>query len=146
MIKGTVYLAGRIEGIKLRDAALWRRNVSKRLIKMGLETIDPMRDIACMNLQGEMELLADLPENYIFERDIRDLDRANYMIVKLDDYGSFVGTLCEIGYFYNQNKPIYGWRDNYYSPITHPFIQGMVTQFLDFDDLAEHLEKVTQGW
>ena len=126
-----IYLAGRINEEDIQESYIWRKKVGMQLARLGFEPIDPLRNVVIDARYGEeLSLTAGIDNEYIFQRDLQDIERSTFG----------VGTYCEIGYAYAKGISIIGWHPNGgKEKISHMFIENMLHQFDDLDAVYRYL-------
>ena len=136
-----IYLAGKINEEDLQESYFWRKKVGVALAKLGYEPIDQLRNVVIDARYGDKpSLVAGIDNNYIFKRDLQDIDRSTFILVNLSMFPDGVGTYCEIGYAYAKGISVLGWNpQNRKETINHMFIKNMVHQFSDLDSVYSYL-------
>lgn len=112
-----VYLAGNIENC---DNLEWRVKISKKLKRLGIVILDPTRKVFIDQVKENEKTRCELmwqrnDENYdyvhdfmkaVIQKDLRQIDICDFLIIKLD-YNKFTaGTMSEITIASSQRKPL----------------------------------------
>ena len=136
-----IYLAGKIDEDNLQESYLWRKKVGMQLARLGFEPIDPLRNVVIDARYGEeLSLMAGIDNEYIFQRDLQDIERSIFVLVNLSMFPDGVGTYCEIGYAYAKGISVIGWNPKARKEkISHMFIENMLHQFEDLDMIYRYL-------
>ena len=135
-----VYLSGGIAGLTYDEANAWRVDVTERLERVGIQTINPLRRRMFFEASDE----EDITPNEIVTRDIQDVRDADLILVYLPISERFsVGTVCEIWEAYRLQKPIILVSDD---PryVKHPWMVVAITRI--FGDLAPALKYLMVRW
>ncbi len=103
-----VYLAGFIQGAKLKECTEWRVKVRKYYEDQGVVFIDPMngKNFATITKDG---LKSSTPRNSIVHRDYRCVTDADLIVVNMDTFGEsrpLTGTICELAWAWDKHIPI----------------------------------------
>ena len=134
-----VYLAGPIEKVSFEDAKGWRKEAHKLLQLKSLEKVvgvDPYRN------HGEDFLLkAEHRKDAVLinRRDKHLTRQCDIILANLQDPGILIGTLYEMGMFFERDLPIFGWlrADTKDQVLGHPMTRDMLTySSTDLDDLC----------
>jgi len=131
-----VYLSGGIAGLTYDEANAWRVDVTERLERVGIHTINPLRRRMFYNADHE----EDITPNEIVTRDLQDVRDANLLLVYLPQSDRFsVGTTCEIWEAYRLQKPVILVSDDpRYTK--HPWILVAATRvFTEMDAALKYL-------
>lgn len=104
--KATVYLAGKIGGLTLEQATVWRRTL-KGTLKHLYNFIDPTDGLEKWVKPGEI-IRTDAAPDYdqIFERDMANVFKCNILVANLLANDNLFGTPFELGVAFAQNTPI----------------------------------------
>ena len=132
----TVYLAGRIDNNYLHRGYEWRQKVGAQLSQRAILVRDPLRNVVTKN-DGVIERVPDVNETFLVKRDLLDIEESDIVLVNYLDFASMVGTLCEIGYAYANEKLIFGFNHPVDAARNHMFMNTMVHHF----DSWEHVLK-----
>lgn len=135
----TIYLAGPIAGLTLKEATYWRDTATEYLEPLGYTVLNPMRGIT---LSSSNDILGfshgNLTPNEILERDLDDVREADIILTCISEIS--VGTLFELGYAYALDKDLIvvlmGKMKHYNN---HPFISETSTQFNSMNRALEHI-------
>ena len=135
----TIYLAGPIAGLTLKEATYWRDIATEYLEPLGYSVLNPMRGITLSNLNDILGFShGNLTPNEILERDLGDVREADIILACISEIS--VGTLFELGYAYALGKDLVivlmGKMKHYNN---HPFISETSTQFNSLDRALEHI-------
>lgn len=149
------YLAGPIE---YQDDAgqNWREEITPRLFKLGIESIDPTRELTGKRrlIKKELDELQqykkdqDWPNFYklmqqIWLADKAAVDEADFLIVHLRDSDNLSGTIREMQEAYEYGKPIFLVIDGDVSKVKSHTLHMALRKgkiFQDFDELIDHLK------
>lgn len=124
-----VYLAGPIRGLSYAQTVAWRDTVEEELKHVGITTLSPMRYKERLkgidNLQcheyGEGDPLTTM--DGIFARDHFDVKRSDLILVNFISMNEVsVGTIMEIAWAYEMQKPVVLMIDKESNLLNHPFI------------------------
>jgi len=156
-----VYLAGQIHADQ-GDGIAWRDSITPMLIeKFGLVVEDPCKKTA--NGVGEVgddkkaiiELIKskkfrEAKERFwpIVRKDLRSVDRSDFLIVVYDPTVPTVGTIHEIIEANHQKKPILMWYDETKIEHFNPWALVLIKEnclFTKWDELFAYLEVIDSG-
>lgn len=108
----SVYLAGRIDNRKLLEAITWRENAERLLLVGGVNTYNPLR--GCYKMTGayplEYRAYGNIDYDFLYRRDLLDIDNSDIVLVNLDKVQQGAGTLFEIGYASSKGKALYAFN------------------------------------
>jgi nucleoside 2-deoxyribosyltransferase len=156
-----VYLAGPIHAV-VDDGMGWREEVTPILIeKFGLVVDDPCKKT--VNGVGEVKedkkKLIDLIKNRQFKeakqlfwpivrKDLRAVDRSDFLIVVYDPTVHMFGTIHEMIEASHQKKPILMWFDEKKIESFNPWALALVKEnciFTKWADLFDYLKVIDSG-
>lgn len=156
----TVYLAGPIHALS-DDGIGWRDALTPKLQKFGIIVDDPCKktvngvgevkdDKARFNKLIEEEKWQEVKEAFypIVRKDLRSVDKADFLIVVYDPSIHTCGTIHELVLADSQKKPILLWIDPKNKKKINPWIFTFVKStwiFTDWDVLVSYLEKIDSG-
>lgn len=103
-----VYLAGFIQGAKIKECMEWRVKVRKYYEDNGIIFIDPLngKEVATITPDG---LKSSTPRNSIVHRDYRCVIDADLIVVNMNTFGEtrpLTGTICELAWAWEHHIPI----------------------------------------
>ena len=99
-----VYLSGGIAGLTYEEANKWRVDVTERLERVGIQTINPLRR---RMFYGTCDNSEDFTPNEIVTRDLQDVRDADLVLIYLPKSDRFsVGTICELWEAHRLQRPI----------------------------------------
>jgi len=139
-----IFLAGKIDGLTLRESTGWRRYFARALSdRKDIEILDPTRD-AHLFTKGDV---ADLFYNKelaasSLQANHEDIRKSDLIVVKLDkELG--IGTLLDLGGARILNIPIWGWGLYGLEVLGKSFaLQECIEKvFLTIDDLIDEIRK-----
>lgn len=135
----TVYLAGNIAGLTVKEATYWRDYATPYIESLGYIILNPMRGKAFNSPDDILGFShGEFTPNEILERDLSDIRKADIILACLSEMS--VGTLFELGYAYALNKDLVvvlnGSIKKYNS---HPFISETCVQFNSLERALEHI-------
>lgn len=124
-----VYLAGFIQGSKLKECTEWRVKIReyydiwKGNGRYPIEWLDPLNSGECQI--SDDGLTSELPPNMIVHKDYMSVKHADLIVANMDTFGEsrpLTGTICELAWAYNDHKPIIMiTTDRKYAE--HPFLK-----------------------
>jgi nucleoside 2-deoxyribosyltransferase len=156
----TVYLAGPIHAVK-DDGTGWRDAITPKLLQFGLNVDDPCK--ITINGQGEVaedkKKIKGLIKNGNFleakklfypivKKDLRCVDKADFIIVLYDPTIHMLGTIHEIIVARNQRKPVLLWFNEEHIEHVNPWILTFVKHtniFTSIDEVIQYLRSVDSG-
>lgn len=116
------YLAGPIEGLSFEEMHEWRDKASYNLGNVGIDTLDPTRRVAFVDLKDEYAAAR------IWKSDLQDISYSSVVLANLSDSlpGKKWGTVAEIAHAHTKNKIIIVLinKDQFH----HPFITQYATE------------------
>ena len=135
----TIYLGGKIDGLSYEDATRERNIIKKKLRRIGIKGVDPMRGKGYLKGSkidhDSVKFRSDCEMQDIISRDINDINNCDALVVLSGDQPSW-GTAMEASYVhFHLNKPYfvisknatrYGWLHFLASkvfPTTNDFIE-----------------------
>jgi nucleoside 2-deoxyribosyltransferase len=126
-----IYLAGSINGHPIRSANKRRLTAQRELEQAGYVVLNPLRDRS----DGIMT-----PSKEIVERDLKDIERANILLVEMNCYGmSYIGTSMEIREAYLKGKTIYLWGEA--NKTSHWLAYHATRRFKTLQQALDYLKK-----
>lgn len=137
----TVYLAGLIS-TKAPESLAWRSEAALALIGAGFHVSDPLRDkpnLTQCSPDGGLTT-PELTAKDIILRDYHDIERADVVLVNLNDYGDprafggSTGTMFEIAWCWLLRKPVVAFCDlgpNGIIMRRHPFLVEAVSHIFE---------------
>jgi nucleoside 2-deoxyribosyltransferase len=155
-----VYLCGAMHSYDDSGIA-WRETLTPRLQHYGVDVVDPTKTTA--DGVGEVgddkkkfkELIlkedwVSLKENFwpIVRKDLRAVDKADFIICYYNPTIPTVGTIHELVVASQQKKPILLKYDREYLPNFNPWVSCLVKQQYfhnNWDSLMDHLAKINDG-
>ena len=134
-----IYLAGFIQGAKIKECMEWRVRVRKFYEDRGLIFIDPLngKEFATITPDG---LKSSTPPHSIVHRDYRSVIDCDLIVVNMDTFGEsrpLTGTICEMAWAWEHRIPIIMItnEDKYRE---HPFISYFASWVVkDIDELFD---------
>jgi len=160
-LKGkTVYLAGPIHAVA-DDGIGWRDSITPQLQTFGLNVDDPCKKT--VNGVGEVKddkkFIIELIKSGNFSeakklfypivrKDLRSVDKADFLIVVYDPTIHLFGTLHEMVIAHTQRKPILLWFDKNNIDKFNPWCLTLVKEnmiFTEWDDVLKYLCKIDIG-
>jgi nucleoside 2-deoxyribosyltransferase len=140
-----VYLAGFINGKKIRQCAEWRKQIRDfyadyKGARYPVDFLDPlnMEDLGRIDKEG---LTSSIPRNAIVHKDYMSVRAADMIIANLDTFGEkrpCIGTFCECAWAYEFRKPLILITNNK-SYSEHPFLSYFASYIVK--DVKELLAK-----
>jgi nucleoside 2-deoxyribosyltransferase len=160
-LKGkTVYLAGPIHALQ-DDGIGWRNNLTPKLEELGLIVDDPCKktinglgevkeDKIKFNRLLEERKIQELKELFypIVRKDLRSVDKSDFIIVVYDPTIHMCGTIAEIILSHEQRKPILMYIDPEKFTKTNPWILTYVKTscvFDNWDNMLKYLNVINNG-
>lgn len=155
-----VYLAGPIHACS-DDGMGWRESITPKLLEYGLQVEDPCKKT--INGFGEVKddkkKLIDLIKNGEFgeakklfypivRKDLRCIDRADFVIVVYDPTVHMFGTIHELVVAHNQRKPILLWFDKNNIEKFNPWCLTLVKEgciFTEWEAMYKYLDEINKG-
>jgi nucleoside 2-deoxyribosyltransferase len=126
-----IYLAGPINGCTREEAKGWRRDVSDALEFTGIQCIDPLRCEPDTGGDNRYDLSYECPlfgtDGAIFGKNRFDVFSCDLLLgfLPTSSRGPSIGTLFEIAWAFDQNKPIILVSDD--GAVTeHPLVKRQV--------------------
>jgi nucleoside 2-deoxyribosyltransferase len=157
----TVYLAGPIHAVA-DDGIGWRKYISPILKKrFKIKVDDPTKKT--INGKGEVKedkkdlinlikqkKFSQVKENFwwIVRKDLRSVDKADFLIVVYDPTVHSVGTIHEVIEAHRQRKPVLIWYDESKVEKFNPWILTFTKEnmiFTEWEDLFAYLQEVDNG-
>lgn len=148
--KPVVYLSGKIGGLTLEQATLWRKTVSSAL-EHKFEFIDPTQGLNEWVKPGEVIRTVEAPNyEHIFERDMASVFQCDVLVANLLASNNLFGTPFELGVAFAQAKPIIiASRDK------HPFydcayrlvssVYGIYSELLNYHEKLSRVPTDVEG-
>ncbi len=136
-----VYLAGFIQGSKLKECIEWRKRVRNYYkLNPDIEFLDPFsgKDLDSISQDG---LNSSTPRNAIVHRDYAAVTGSELIVANMNTFGESrppIGTICELAWAWENKIPIIliSSDKNY---VEHPFISYFASQTAkDVEDLLKH--------
>ena len=156
----TVYLAGPIHACK-DDGIGWRDNITPKLQSYGLLVDDPCKktiggfgevkqDKAYIKQLIKEEKWQEVKEKFypIVRKDLRSVDKADFIVVAYDPSTSMFGTVHEIVQASHQKKPILVKYDRTTLEHFNPWIMCLIKSqwlFSEWNDMFRYLDKINTG-
>lgn len=150
-----VYLCGPI-GLSNDDGVEWRNNITPRLLKLGLKVDDPTK--STINGRGEIgndktywktlikeQNFSQLKKEFwpIVHKDLRSVDKCDFLIVNYDALTPTVGTYDEITRAKISRKPILLKYNEEQLDYFNPWVVTWVKEnelFSEWENLLKYLE------
>lgn len=141
-----IYLAGFIQGSKLKECVEWRKKVREHYDHWKDEEpypivwLDPLngKDLATITDNG---LKSSCPPHAIVHRDYKCVEKSDLIVANMDTFGEdrgLCGTICELAWAWQMKKPII-LITNEIKYKEHPFIKYFSSWIVESVD--EMLEK-----
>ena len=160
-LKGkTVYLAGPIHAVA-DDGIGWRNFLTPKLETFGLNVDDPCKNTAKgvgevkddklkFNTLISEEKYQEVKEAFypIVRKDLRSVDKADFLIAVYDPSIHMLGTIHEMVVADTQKKPILLWFDKKHKNNVNTWVFTFVKSawiFTDWEVLINYLSKVDEG-
>src|SRR3990167_1855221 len=157
LFRTRVYLAGNIESC--RDSS-WRERITKRLNKLGIISLDPTKQVFTNQVLENQERKKKLLKwrkyecyflvhdfmKAVIQKDLRQIDICDFVIVNLDYTKFTAGTLHEIIEGNRQRKPLlFLVKNKNKMPLWIIGLCNMNFVFEGEDKLISYLEEVNLG-
>jgi hypothetical protein len=155
-----VYLCGPIHAA-IDDGMGWRNDITPKLQQLGLIVDDPCKKTAngVGEVKDDKKMFIELvkSKNYseakkqfypIIRKDLRSVDKADFLIVVYDPTLHLVGTLHEIFTAHIQRKPILLWYDGKNAEKFNPWTLNFVKEnmiFTNWEDMFKYLHIIDGG-
>jgi hypothetical protein len=154
------YLAGPIHAVA-DDGIGWRDAITPMLESHGVVVDDPCKKT--VNGVGEVKddkkMIIELIKNGKFaeakkrfypivRKDLRSVDKADFLVVVYDPTVHMVGSLHEMVIAHTQRKPILLWFDKNKIEKFNPWCLTLVKEnmiFTDWNDMFDYLRKIDDG-
>lgn len=139
-MKPSVYLAGPISGLNYKGCTGWRDYAQQSLIDVDIQAFSPLRaksylsKLATISATGEgyahMSVMSN--QQAVVSRDFFDCKRCDVLLVNLLDATSVsIGTMFELAWAYQQQKPIVVAIEPSGNPHEHTFVRQAIGFRLD---------------
>lgn len=128
-----VYLAGPISDIDIKDAAAWREEAEEYFKSTKIEIYNPLRgkDLSDPDIKTGLDYIN------VVERDLKDIEKADIVLVDLRREVNIIGTAMEMAYARMWGKKIYVFGTAYRQ---HYWVRYHADKF--FDGLDEAIEVI----
>lgn len=131
----SVYLAGPISDIEISEAAAWRKEAEEKLKAAGIMAYNPLRDKDL----DDPGIKSNLNYQDVVERDLKDIEKADIILVDLRREVNIIGTAMEMAYARMWGKKIFVFGKAYRE---HYWVRYHADRF--FDTLDEALEAIVR--
>lgn len=139
-----VYLAGAIGGLNWETASQWRNGAREYLARYDIQCLNPLDGKEDLSQLSGLERQQQFNPQELILRDLRDIGRSDVVLVELVHADvTYVGTLMEIMYAWEQKIPIIAWTGNN-SLHLRSWLPGMITR--SYECLAEALDYIVNYW
>ena len=155
-----VYLAGPIHAVA-DDGIGWRDEITPKLQNFGLIVDDPCKKTAngIGEVKEDKKIIIELIKSGNFveakkrfypivRKDLRSVDKADFLIVVYDPTIHIVGTLHEMIIAHTQRKPILLWFDKNKIEKFNPWCLTLIKEnmiFTEWEDVLAYLRKIDSG-
>jgi nucleoside 2-deoxyribosyltransferase len=139
-----VYLAGPVSGLPYHVAAVWRREVARRLRRHGIEALVPLVGEKALRKEKRIDPRGypDVPgcrPNDVFRTDVDMLEQADWVLVNLLGAKTVsIGTVWEIGWAVAKGVPVVLVMEDG-NPHDHLFITQSTEEFSTVDEAIKHI-------
>jgi len=155
----TVYLAGPISAVTDNEATTWRNHISNELEKFGCNILDPCKKTIYGELGDDKKMFQNLIKERKFQevkekfypivrKDLRMVDKSDFLIVVYDPTIHMCGTLAEVVLGHTQRKPMLLYIAPEHMEKINPWI---LTYFKvswiydDWNNMIEYLKQIDAG-
>lgn len=151
------YLAGPME-YQADGGINWRAELTSRLLKLGIQVIDPTKDVTAgsSHVQTDLDKLAKYKQNrdwdslyklmhHVWIMDKTAVDASDFLIVYCKDTDNMSGTIREMQEAYEYGKPIFLVIDGNPTKVRSHTLHMALRKgkiFQSFDELIDHLKLV----
>ena len=130
----SIYLAGPMENVTKAAAQSWRCEVESAL-REEIVCFSPVRD-------KHRTTLYDNNDFRILRRDFHDVMRSDALLLFVNTNQSCYGSMIELGWAYQSQKPVIVVAPEYNAALFHPMVAAMIKSCGDYTttDLAEGIQ------
>lgn len=160
LVGKSVYLAGPIHAVT-DDGIGWRDAITPTLVSYGISVENPCKKTVggTGEVKDDKKMFVDLIKSGNFaevkklfypivRKDLRCVDKADFLIVVYDPTLHMFGTLHEMIVAHSQRKPILLWFDKTNIDKFNPWCLTLVKEhmiFTDWNVMFEYLKKIDSG-
>jgi nucleoside 2-deoxyribosyltransferase len=147
------YLAGPIGDVSIKDAGDWRKWMTKKLAKMGIESLDPLKKegqaaikgkISELSKIGNLDSIRILVNRELIDPDLILVEKCDFVTLWMPTEASaeICGSYGEITYAYKLGKPVYIVTERRIRPLNIPYwAVGCSTKiFRNWHDYLKYLK------
>jgi len=133
MPRPTVYLAGKMAGLRKEEMNEWRDKAADELVEANFNVLSPVNT----------DFGTNVTDSEIIHSNDFQIRHSDIILAELDYENISIGTICEIVEARRQGKPVIAWGTAY-NIINHPHIRGRITRHCE--DLENAVQYIIENY